>query len=207
MMAGPPTIGRSTRITTRNLAMMDRPKLLTLFLPLLAFACCGPEHVTVGTDNPVAATSKPDATADRPPEPKPNAMTESNPKPHPAAAEQATTPPQTETATFGGGCFWCTEAVLEQLDGVVDVESGYTGGAVDNPSYEQVCGGNTGHAEVVKVTFDPSIISYETLLEWFFRSHNPTTLNQQGADHGTQYRSAIFFHSKQQHETAVALIT
>ncbi|MCK5945492.1 MAG: peptide-methionine (S)-S-oxide reductase MsrA [Planctomycetes bacterium] len=128
------------------------------------------------------------------------------PSDSPAPADQPTDAPQTELATFGGGCFWCTEAVLEQLDGVLEVTSGYMGGEVDDPSYEQVCSGTTGHAEVVQVKFDPKVISYERLLEWFFRSHDPTTLNRQGYDVGTQYRSAIFFHSKTQHEVAVKLI-
>ena len=110
------------------------------------------------------------------------------------------------TATFGNGCFWCTEAVLEQLDGVLEVTSGYTGGSVDNPTYEQVCSGTTGHAEVVQITFDPQRISYDDLLNWFFRSHDPTTLNRQGADVGTQYRSAIFTHSAEQFATAQAKI-
>jgi peptide-methionine (S)-S-oxide reductase len=109
-----------------------------------------------------------------------------------------------EVATFGAGCFWCVEAVLEQLDGVLSVSSGYMGGSVDDPTYEQVCSGRTGHAEVVQVTFDPAVISYDTLLAWFWKLHDPTTLNRQGADVGTQYRSAIFFHSDVQRATAEA---
>jgi peptide-methionine (S)-S-oxide reductase len=108
------------------------------------------------------------------------------------------------TATFGSGCYWCTEAVLEQLDGVLDVKSGFMGGKVANPTYKQVCDGTTGHAEVVQVTFDPKRISYDTLLEWFWKLHDPTTLNRQGADVGTQYRSAIFFHSDEQKKAAEA---
>jgi len=96
-----------------------------------------------------------------------------------------------ETATLGGGCFWCTEAVFDELKGVVEVESGYSGGTVENPSYEQVCTGRTGHAEVVQVKFDPEVISYEDLLRVFFTVHDPTTLNRQGNDAGTQYRSVI----------------
>lgn len=107
-----------------------------------------------------------------------------------------------EVATFGAGCFWCVEAVLEQLEGVKDVRSGYMGGSVANPSYEQVCSGSTGHAEVVQVTFDPAKISYDTLLDWFWQLHDPTTLNRQGNDVGTQYRSAIFFHSDAQRDAA-----
>lgn len=112
----------------------------------------------------------------------------------------------TEIATLGGGCFWCTEAVFQQVQGVRAVESGYTGGQVDDPTYEQVCGGETGHAEVVRVTFDPAVISYREILEIFFATHDPTTLNRQGNDVGTQYRSAIFPHSPAQRETAEALM-
>ncbi len=111
-----------------------------------------------------------------------------------------------ESATLAGGCFWCLEAVFEQLKGVHSVVSGYAGGKVANPSYEQVCGGRTGHAEVVQVTFDPSLISYREILEVFFATHDPTTLNRQGADVGTQYRSAIFFHSPEQKTVAEKLI-
>jgi peptide-methionine (S)-S-oxide reductase len=107
-----------------------------------------------------------------------------------------------EKATFGAGCFWCTEAVFEGLHGVHRVVSGYCGGNVSNPGYRQVCGGATGHAEVVQIEFDPSVISYEQLLEVFFRSHDPTTLNRQGADIGSQYRSVIFTHGSAQEEAA-----
>ena len=107
-----------------------------------------------------------------------------------------------EQATFGAGCFWCVEAVFEQLDGVVDVRSGYTGGTTENPTYEEICTGKTGHAEVIQIDFDPSLISYENLLDIFWKSHDPTTLNRQGADTGTQYRSAIFYHTEKQKETA-----
>jgi peptide-methionine (S)-S-oxide reductase len=110
----------------------------------------------------------------------------------------------TELATFGAGCFWCVEAVLEQLDGVVDVTSGYMGGDVPDPTYQQVCRGDTGHAEVVQVTFDPKVMPYEHLLAWFWQLHDPTTLNRQGGDVGTQYRSAIFYHSESQREAAEA---
>ena len=108
----------------------------------------------------------------------------------------------TETATLGGGCFWCLEAVYQELNGVQHVESGYTGGHMPNPSYEKVCEGTTGHAEVVRVTFDPAVIGYREILEIFFTIHDPTTLNRQGNDVGTQYRSAIYFHSPEQKETA-----
>lgn len=107
-----------------------------------------------------------------------------------------------EVATLGGGCFWCLEAVFEQLRGVERVESGYAGGNAANPTYQQVCGGGTGHAEVVQITFDTQVISFADLLDVFFDIHDPTTLNRQGADVGTQYRSAIFFHSPEQKRVA-----
>ncbi len=109
---------------------------------------------------------------------------------------------QRELATLGGGCFWCLEAVFEQLRGVTKVESGYCGGKVVNPTYNQVCGGGTGHAEVVQVTFDPSRVSFREVLDVFFAIHDPTTRNRQGADVGTQYRSAIFYHSAEQKQIA-----
>jgi peptide-methionine (S)-S-oxide reductase len=111
-----------------------------------------------------------------------------------------------EVATLAGGCFWCLEAVYDQLKGVQSVESGYMGGATPNPTYEQVCGGRTGHAEVVQVTFDPDVVSYRELIEIFFTIHDPTTLNRQGNDTGTQYRSAIFYHSPSQQRTAQEVI-
>lgn len=111
-----------------------------------------------------------------------------------------------EVATLAGGCFWCTEAVFKELKGVEKVEPGYAGGTVPNPTYEQVCTGRTGHAEAVQVTFDPAITSYEELLKIFFTVHDPTTLNRQGADVGTQYRSAIFYHSDQQKSTAQQVV-
>ncbi|HEY6772963.1 MAG TPA: peptide-methionine (S)-S-oxide reductase MsrA [Oxalicibacterium sp.] len=113
----------------------------------------------------------------------------------------------TEIATLGGGCFWCTEAVFQQLNGVQEVESGYTGGQVANPSYEQICEGTTGHAEVVRLTFDPAVVSYREILEVFFTIHDPTTLNRQGNDVGTQYRSVIYYHSPEQQETAKHVIS
>ena len=111
-----------------------------------------------------------------------------------------------EIATLGGGCFWCLEAVFVELKGVVRVESGYAGGMVPNPTYEQVCAGITGHAEVVQVTFDPQVISFKEILEVFFTIHDPTTLNRQGADVGTQYRSAIFYHTLEQRAIAQQVI-
>ncbi len=111
-----------------------------------------------------------------------------------------------EIATLAGGCFWCLEAVYDQMKGVDSVESGYTGGQVPNPSYEAVCTGRTGHAEAVRITFDPAVVSYREILEVFFAIHDPTTLNRQGNDVGTQYRSAIFYHSPEQRAMAEAMI-
>jgi peptide-methionine (S)-S-oxide reductase len=113
---------------------------------------------------------------------------------------------QREVATLGGGCFWCLDGIFRDLKGVERVESGYAGGYTKNPSYREVCSGTTGHAEVVQVTFDPSIISYRDLLGVFFTIHDPTTLDRQGADVGTQYRSVILYHSEAQHRTANEVI-
>ncbi len=110
----------------------------------------------------------------------------------------------TQNATFAAGCFWCVEAVMQQLDGVLEVTSGYMGGDVPDPTYQQVCTGRTGHAEVLQVTFDPERISYRELLGYFWRLHDPTTLNRQGDDVGTQYRSAIFYHDEAQRQAAEA---
>ena len=112
----------------------------------------------------------------------------------------------TELTTLAGGCFWCLEAVYDQLKGVESVESGYMGGEAANPSYDEVCTGTTGHAEVVQVTFDPKVLSFRELLEVFFVIHDPTTLNRQGNDVGTQYRSAIFYHSPEQRQIAEEVI-
>lgn len=112
----------------------------------------------------------------------------------------------TEIATLGGGCFWCLEAVYQELKGVQQVESGYAGGHVADPGYEDVCSGKTGHAEVVRITFDPAIVSYREILEIFFTIHDPTTINRQGNDCGTQYRSVIFYHSPEQQDTAKHVI-
>ena len=114
--------------------------------------------------------------------------------------------PKTETAILGGGCFWCVEAAINQLEGVQPVVSGYMGGRTPNPSYEQVCSGRTGHVEVAQVTFDPEVISYDDLLHVFFTLHDPTTLNRQGNDVGEQYRSVIFYRDEEQHKTAQKVI-
>jgi|694.fasta_scaffold06647_2 peptide-methionine (S)-S-oxide reductase len=114
----------------------------------------------------------------------------------------STTSDSIETATFGAGCFWCVEAVFQQVNGVVKVQSGYSGGHIKNPSYKEVCNGTTGHAEVCQVEFDPRVVSFAQLLEIFLGTHDPTTLNRQGADVGTQYRSAVFYHNDKQKELA-----
>ena len=119
---------------------------------------------------------------------------------------EAKSPVQFEMATLGGGCFWCLEAVYVELRGVVRVESGYAGGEVANPTYRQVCSGTTGHAEVVQITFDPGMITFVDLLNIFFTIHDPTTLNRQGADVGTQYRSVIFYHNEAQRQQAESSI-
>ena len=124
--------------------------------------------------------------------------------------EKATTMNTNETqnqelalATFGSGCFWCTEAIFQRVDGITKVVSGYAGGKVKNPTYKEVCSGLTGHAEVIQLTYNPKKVSYEELLEIFWQTHDPTTLNRQGADAGTQYRSVIFYHNEKQRELAV----
>jgi peptide-methionine (S)-S-oxide reductase len=125
-------------------------------------------------------------------------------KPMFANDSDSTTPTNLSSATFGGGCFWCLEALYERFKGVHSVVSGYAGGETPNPSYSQVCEGNTGHAEVVQIAFDPQVISYSQLLEIFWEIHDPTTLNRQGADHGTQYRSIILTHNAEQRRLAEA---
>ena len=119
-----------------------------------------------------------------------------------SAKTESTASDKTALATFGSGCFWCTEAVFQELKGVQKVVSGYTGGHVENPTYEQVCGKKTGHAEVCQITYDPRQITYAELLEVFWKTHDPTTLNRQGNDEGPQYRSAVFYHSPEQKELA-----
>ena len=127
-----------------------------------------------------------------------NAQSKSSDTPPTDTQEQS----KLELATFGAGCFWCTEAVFERVKGVEKVVSGYAGGFVENPTYKAVCTGQTGHAEVIQLTFDPAVISFADLLEIFWKTHDPTTVNQQGPDYGTQYRSAVFYHNEKQKETA-----
>ncbi len=128
-------------------------------------------------------------------------QTGDKPQTNPASAD-APVPEGLEQVTFGSGCFWCTEAFFSELKGVTSAVSGYSGGAVANPTYEQVCTGSTGHAEVVQVTYDPKVLAFSDLLAVFWQTHDPTTLNSQGADHGTQYRSAIFYHNDEQRKAA-----
>jgi peptide-methionine (S)-S-oxide reductase len=119
-----------------------------------------------------------------------------------SATDMNTEPHHTELATLGGGCFWCTEAIFKMLPGVKSVTSGYAGGTKENPTYKEVCSGTTGHAEVIQVEFDPAVISYEKLLDTFWEAHDPTTLNRQGADTGTQYRSIILYSTEEQKAAA-----
>jgi len=127
---------------------------------------------------------------------------EINPKPMDTNASEIRDNCTFETATFGAGCFWCVEAMFESLNGVKSAVSGYSGGHTKSPSYKDVCSGNTGHAEVIQVTYDPTVITYDQLLEAFFLAHDPTQLNRQGADIGTQYRSVIYFHDSVQEQSA-----
>ena len=124
----------------------------------------------------------------------------------PLPTTELNAPEGREIATLAGGCFWCTEAIFTELKGVDKVVSGYAGGRIEKPTYDQVCGGNTGHAEAIQITFDPKVISYSDLLRIFFSTHDPTTLNRQGADSGTQYRSAIFTDSEEQKTAAQQVI-
>ena len=181
---------------------LDTTKILLAGLPLVLAGCwANTEHV--GSTNIMADETKPGASC----EPAANGGSEGVASKSPEAKSpeaKISKPTKTELATFGAGCFWCVEAVFEQIDGVINVTSGYMGGKIDNPTYEQVCSGTTGHAEVSQLTFDPSRVSFGKLLETFWTSHDPTTLNRQGADVGTQYRSAIFYHCEEQRETAEA---
>ncbi|MGE3353656.1 MAG: peptide-methionine (S)-S-oxide reductase MsrA [Planctomycetota bacterium] len=171
---------------------------------MLTVACCGGGESRPIADRPPNATTIPHEEP-RPDAPSPTTepMTESDdPTPNVPPATGAAAAAQ--TITLGAGCFWCIEAVLERVDGVLDVESGYMGGTVDQPTYKQVCTGDTGHAEVVRVRYDPARLPLSDLLDWFFKAHDPTTLNRQGNDYGTQYRSAIFFESDAQRAVAEA---
>ncbi|MEM6676180.1 MAG: peptide-methionine (S)-S-oxide reductase MsrA [Planctomycetota bacterium] len=210
-----------SRTTARRAAAA--PFALALALGLAACTADEPRSTETGPSEPTvevataptadATEGAPAASPDLAPVPEaepgptvlPTAMTDASSTPDPAATTPETdepAAPATEVVTLGAGCFWCIEAVLEQVDGIESVVSGYMGGATKNPTYKEICTGRTGHAEVVQVTFDPSVLSYAELLDWFWRLHDPTTLNRQGNDIGTQYRSAIFYHSDEQREIA-----
>ena len=158
----------------------------------LAYSGIGAAVLVVGTALIVALAGSPNVPTD---------SADSN-SPAPDSATDAADDSKLQTATFGSGCFWCTEALFDRLKGVKSVVSGYSGGEAANPTYEQICSGQTGHAEVVQITFDPAEISFEDLLRVFWQTHDPTTLNRQGHDVGTQYRSAVFYHNDQQREIA-----
>lgn len=178
---------------------MHMPLPVLGLLLVAGLAACNGTDGTGTTAGTGSAAPQPPATTPTttPTTSDPAAMT---PTPSPTPSERAGEPARFATITLGAGCFWCIEAVLEQVEGVIEVESGYMGGDVPNPTYEQVCTGTTNHAEVVKVVFDPKLLPLENLLDWFWRAHDPTTLNRQGADIGTQYRSAVFCESNEQVE-------
>ncbi|MEY2747469.1 MAG: hypothetical protein RL112_2511 [Planctomycetota bacterium] len=169
---------------------ISRMRILATLALLCGLAACqqGASESSAGASTERAATA-----------PEPAAALGGQPTPQPATDKPA---PAMAIATFANGCFWCTEAVFEQLRGVTKVVSGYIGGAVDNPTYKEVCNGTTGHAEALQVEYDPAQIDYATLLEVFWKTHDPTTLNRQGNDVGTQYRSGIFFHDAEQERLA-----
>ena len=183
------------------MAFSDSLPARTLLAPLFCFFICTAAALTLcSCQEKEASDVKTPATT----ESSTNA-TEVNADESESSSEaqaSATAGTKTEVATFGGGCFWCTEAVMERLEGVTDVKSGYMGGHVDNPTYEQVCEKNTGHIEVIQVTYDPSKIDFDDLLDVFWQAHDPTTKDQQGNDKGPQYASAIFTHSAEQKEKA-----
>ncbi len=164
-------------------------------------------QLPVALEEPAMAEETPNTRPDSPPSSTAEAEDPVGNGPTSAPADKTApgaAPAKVEVATFGSGCFWCTEAVFLRLEGVTAVESGYAGGFVKNPTYEAVCTGETGHAEVCRITFDPSVIRFEELLKVFWMTHDPTTLNRQGADVGTQYRSVVFYHDDNQKELAEA---
>ena len=178
-------------------AVRRRP--LPFLLAALLVAGCRGSMAAPQPGEPLA-----EGTAGAAPAPADSTPPAAPPAAAPAAMKSNLPPGRTETATFGGGCFWCIEAVLQRIDGVLTVASGYMGGTVERPTYEQVCTGTTGHAEVVQVTFDPARLPYGDLLDWFFRAHDPTTKDRQGPDSGTQYRSVVFYGSEAQRQAAEA---
>lgn len=176
-------------------------RLLGSLLVLCSLVACGDEAPPRSEETTAAATRQ--VRFLQPPATSPTKLDSASGKTSTTVHVPAKKKDETMAkATFGNGCFWCTEAVFQQLKGVSSVTSGYSGGSTDEPTYEAVCSGATGHAEVIHVTYDPAVISYEQLLEVFFKTHDPTTLNRQGADVGTQYRSAIFYHDPDQRDVA-----
>jgi peptide-methionine (S)-S-oxide reductase len=167
---------------------------LACVIVISSFAGCTQTKPSTVPSVPVSK----DDTAGDPVADRQDTVSTNSVKDTPMAESASDQKPKTETATFGAGCFWCVEAVFDQLKGVESVESGYTGGSIANPTYEQVCSGVSGHAEVIQITYDANVISYAKLLEVFWKTHDPTTLNQQGGDYGTQYRSAVFYHDEDQ---------
>lgn len=179
------------------------PPLLGALLIIAAWTGCGGVESTTATSGSESTLSSNEPVAE-PAEAAESADSEGAPGAEAEATANGEAPPAAEgtVATFGNGCFWCTEAIFERMEGVEKAVSGYMGGTVENPSYKMVCTGKTGHAEVVQVTYDPNVVSYEDLLKAFWSTHDPTTLNQQGHDIGTQYRSAVFFHNDSQRASA-----
>ena len=170
-----------------------RPFIVCCFVASLLLTCS--TWTGCGSSEPVADGNP----AEGPESYDPPVESEADP-----ATEAANSPtePEVAVATFGSGCFWCTEAIFERMEGVQQAVSGYMGGAVENPTYKMVCSGRTGHAEVVQVTYDPNVVAFEELLQAFWKTHDPTTLNRQGHDIGTQYRSVVFYHTDEQRQSA-----
>ena len=186
------------------LSKLSKQSVLAIVIACCFSAGCSSSTPESGsTAPPVAAAPVENAVEEAPAETTDSAATDSPAQP---ADNGSTTPDGPQTATLGAGCFWCVEAVFEQIEGVTDVRSGYSGGLIPDPTYEAVCTGTTGHAEVIQLDYDPSVTSFEEVLQVFFTSHDPTTLNRQGADVGTQYRSAIFYHSDEQKQVAEKVI-
>lgn len=181
------------------------------FVSYAVAVCCAVAVVGCSSSTPDSESVAPPvaaASSDEKAETEAGEETASDQSAAPSEPTTAATPAanQTQAVTLGAGCFWCVEAIFERIEGVTAVRSGYSGGLIENPSYEAVCTGTTGHAEVVQLDYDPAVTSFEEVLQIFFTSHDPTTLNRQGADVGTQYRSAIFYHSDEQKQTAEKVI-
>ncbi len=187
---------------------MPRSQPCRPLVSCVAAVCCAVAVVGCSSSTPDSESLAPPVAAATADEKTEAEVAETKPTADSSDSTTAAAPTtgQTQTITLGAGCFWCVEAVFERIEGVTAVRSGYSGGLIENPSYEAVCTGTTGHAEVVQLDYDPAITSFEEVLQIFFTSHDPTTLNRQGADVGTQYRSAIFYHSEEQKQTAEKVI-